>query len=86
MRQIAKKGDMALVIGVTESTGPDPTRANGKVVEVLSDPFPHEWFGTRTANLCRLDGARGLIATDRLVPIRDPDADVSTELSQEVAA
>lgn len=87
--QTARKGDLALVVGVTHASKP----INGLVVKVLSDPIfrstnvfgiglvPEKWV-----NMIDFPSFLGtpycFVATRCLIPLRDPDADQSTSTTE----
>lgn len=75
MRQIAKKGDMALVVGVTKST--NGIKGNGEIVNVISDPFLHKFKTdgkTELGNEDVFNSSIEIIATRCLIPI-PPDSE-----------
>ncbi len=95
MSQTAKKGDLALVVGNLAED------LNGRIVRVLSDPFMSQAWTRRREKLMpaellnEIDVKSELgsvkwpfrvVPTRCLIPIRDPDADVSTKTEREVAA
>lgn len=67
-----------MVVGQTRwTTGTNPFSNlwNGRVVDVLSDPFPVEWCKEGIANAVFSNGEIKNLRTGLLIPIRDPDAD-----------
>lgn len=82
--QIARKGDLALVVGVTWERWAGPAPHNGDVVPVLTDSYihcsSHSLFQQiRVNEVTRSNGDRVAVATRCLIPIRDPDQQITTE-------
>lgn len=89
-REVARKGDLALIVGTRRCNGPVPLR-NGEIVQVLSDPFLDDDCAgnlrfynevSTPVRPCR-EFANDLIATRCLIPIRNPDADQSRTAERE---
>jgi hypothetical protein len=90
MNQIAKKGDMALVLpGEFKRSSLGNPMWTGKVVQVITDPQlhtdPRDWT-TKRFNKCRCEDMERWVQTRRLVPISNPDADVTRTTDREVTA
>ena len=86
MNQIAKKGDMAVIVPALPYP-PHKAKYVGSVCTVVSDPYQLPKFPEFRQNDCILfDGTASPVATSGLVPIRDPDADVTRTTDREVAA
>lgn len=100
MSQIARKGDLAVIAPwATQGKGP---KVVGKIakcgqhrlgmqVSVLSDPQipyqPELWDpGVRISHIECQCGCAAWTPTRNLIPIRDPDADVSQETRKAVEA
>lgn len=90
MRDVARKGDRALIVGLTVWY-----ELNGLIVDVLTDPEVHTFTDARTGriitgrqanqvDLVAADKRYGWIATESLIPLRDPDADVTVTRTKEL--